>query len=400
MKNQHGHWLTLSTVLLIFFWHSTGIAFQANDTSEDPFHGGFQDGEYATGIHLPQPLPTRLNKQENHLVGGSSVRAVILDPVLTTQLSENTNASTASAVTTNLATTASFNFSYYNAGATDPWGAACQTTPNEAKAAFAAAGNIWAEKIRSPILISIQVCWSYLGASNILGYSGTLDSFKNFTSAPRSNVWYQSALANALSGMDLNGSAPDMYITFNTNFSWYYGLDSNPPYNQMDLVTVALHEIGHGLNFAGSMQYSNGMGAWGYNTGYPNIYDTFTEDGAGNPLIGYTNPSSALGSALISGNLWFNGVNANAANEGSAVRIYAPSTWAPGSSYSHLDYNTFNNTINQLMVYAVSYGEAIHEPGPVTLGMLEDMGWRLNSTPAENPYLKIMPAINLLLLGD
>jgi hypothetical protein len=56
--------------------------------------------------------------------------------------------------------------------------------------------------------------------------------------------------------------------------------------------------------------------------------------------------------------------------------MYAPSTWAPGSSYSHLDYSTFNNTANQLMVYAFSAGEAAHDPGPVTKGLLKDLGWR------------------------
>lgn len=189
-----------------------------------------------------------------------------------------------------------------------------------------------------------------------------------------------------------------MYITFNTNFSWYYGLNGNPPSNQVDLVTVALHEIGHGLNFAESMKVYNGTGDWGYSTGYPDVYDTFTEDGVGNPLITtYANPSTALGTVLTSQNLWFNGAKANTANSGSRVKLYAPSSWAQGSSYSHLVYNTFNETINELMVYSISNGEVIHEPGPVTLGMLEDMGWKINEG---TPYQEILPAINLLLLSS
>ncbi len=92
-------------------------------------------------------------------------------------------------------------------------------------------------------------------------------------------------------------------------------------------------------------------------------------------LTSYTSPSSSLGSVLTGGNLWFHGTNAMTANGGGRVKMYAPSTWASGSSYSHLDYTTFNNTANQLMVYAISAGEAIHDPGPVTEGLLKDLGW-------------------------
>jgi hypothetical protein len=127
------------------------------------------------------------------------------------------------------------------------------------------------------------------------------------------------------------------------------------------------------------MSYSGGSGSWGFATGYPTIYDTFTRDGSGNQLINtsvYPNPSTALGSALTSDNIWFHGSNAMAANVGVRVKMYAPSTWSSGSSYSHLDYTTFNNTVNQLMVYAISSGESIHDPGPVTKGLLKDLGWQ------------------------
>jgi hypothetical protein len=68
------------------------------------------------------------------------------------------------------------------------------------------------------------------------------------------------------------------------------------------------------------------------------------------------------------------------ANGGSAVRIYAPGTWSSGSSYSHLNYATFNDTENELMVYAISSGEAIHDPGPVARGLLRDLGWNMKGS--------------------
>jgi hypothetical protein len=175
----------------------------------------------------------------------------------------------------------------------------------------------------------------------------------------------------------------DMHITYNTNFTWYYGTDGNTPVFQYDLMTVVLHEICHGLNFSGTMSYSSYSGGIGYWGTYPNIYDVFMKDGSGTQLIDtgtYPKYSIALGSALTSNDIWFHGTQAMAANGGQRVKMYAPSTWRSGSSYSHLDYDTFNGTSNQLMVFAVSAGESVHDPGAVTEGLLEDLGWPSSSS--------------------
>jgi hypothetical protein len=139
------------------------------------------------------------------------------------------------------------------------------------------------------------------------------------------------------------------------------------------------------MNYDDGISYAEcngiaGTGCWGYGTAFPFIYDRFTEDGNGTPLLDYASPSSALGDALVGqagGGVYFDGPNANGANtdNGQApVRLYAPSTWRPGSSYSHLD-EIFNGTPNSLMTYSLANGESEHSPGPVTLGMFEDMGW-------------------------
>jgi hypothetical protein len=280
--------------------------------------------------------------------------------------------------------TATFSITYVANGGTDPWGVSCYTFPDEAKTAFEATANIWANILQSSVPITISACWADLGSSSTLGYSGGGPLRRDFTGAPLANTWYTGSLANALAGSDLDPTEFDMYITYNRNFSWYYGTDGNPPSTQHDLMTVVLHEIAHGLNFSGSMAYSGGQGSWGYSTGYPNIYDTFMRDGSGNQLINtgvYANPSTALGSAVTSNDIWFLGSNAMAANSGQRVKMYAPSTWSSGSSYSHLDYDTFNNTSNQLMVYAISAGESIHDPGPITKGILKDFGWNISAGP-------------------
>ncbi len=145
-----------------------------------------------------------------------------------------------------------------------------------------------------------------------------------------------------------------------------------------DLVTVALHEICHGLNFYDSMYIKDKIGAWGVGmpTFDPNIFDVFIKDGEGKYLINsYKNFSTALGTALTSNDLWFHGPKAMAANGRQRVKIYAPSEYDSGSSIGHLDYDTFDNTPNQLMVWAVAAGEVVHDPGPITKALLNDLGW-------------------------
>jgi len=328
---------------------------------------------------LPIPLTPELSEDGNTLYNAGPLIAVLDDPNPTTlrripapAISDQPEAATAS-----------FSITYIPNGGADAWGETCYTFPEEAKTAFDYAANIWANTLNSNVPIAINACWADLGSSSTLGYSGGAPLRRDFTGATRSNTWYAGSLANALNGSDLDPSEFDMHITYNRNFDWYYGTDGNTPSTQHDLVTVVLHEICHGLNFSGTMSYSGGSGSWGYSTGYPNIYDYFMRDGSGVQLINtstYPNGSTALGSALTSNDIWFHGTKAMAANGNQRVKMYGPPTWSSGSSYSHLDYDTFNNTINQLMVYAISEGESIHDPGPVTEGLLGDLGWTVDST--------------------
>ena len=66
-----------------------------------------------------------------------------------------------------------------------------------------------------------------------------------------------------------------------------------------------MHELGHGLGFSGYADVDTGDNAcWTDTPGHgcffhpPRIYDRFTEDGAGKPLLDYANPSIELGNAL------------------------------------------------------------------------------------------------------
>lgn len=281
--------------------------------------------------------------------------------------------------------TASFVIDYIPEGEADYRGALCLETPEEVKIGFDYAASIWAATIHSTVPITIRACWA-LSLGWPLGYSSAgVD--KDFPGAPLANTYYSHSLANALHGSDLTPAYYDINITYNSQYYYYYGLDATPPENRYDFVTLALHEIGHGLNFAGIALYNaeTQQGFLGSDSGYVSIFDTFMVDGDGTPLTSYTSPSSDLGVRLISEDLWFLGPNAMAANGGSPVKMYAPPEWKTGSSYSHLDMDTFDDTINNLLVFAMSKGSANHDTGPVTRGLLKDLGWpdRLIPYPPE-----------------
>ncbi len=191
-------------------------------------------------------------------------------------------------------------------------------------------------------------------------------------------------MANAIAGTDLDTTYGDIDATFNQSYpSWYFGTDGHPPAGKIDFVSVVLHELGHGLGFFGLGDINGGVGTWAL-SGYPGIYDRFTKV-SGTPVLSYTNSSTDLANALQGTGLRFNGTQTNAANAGSGARLFAPSVWNPGSSYSHLDESVFPpGSANSLMTPYIGDEEAIHDPGPVTLAMFRDMGWN-TATPAVPP---------------
>jgi hypothetical protein len=291
------------------------------------------------------------------------------------------------------AQTATINVNFMAAGTTAPLGETCLTWPTDAQTAFNYAVDIWETLIVSSVPIEIDACWTEFSDPNILGYGGAQGAWANFTNAPRANTWYPNALANSLAGADLDAGTKDIVGAYGSTFSWYFGMDGNTPGNQVDFVSVVLHEIAHGLGFSGSMSVSSGQGSWG-SSRMPDSYDHFTENGSGQQLINtgiFPNPSAALAAQLTGEDIFFDGPNAVAANGGSRPELYAPSPWDQGSSYAHLD-ESFNGTENALMTWSLSDGESEHSPGPVALGILEDVGWTLTTVDPAPSLSSITPS--------
>lgn len=279
--------------------------------------------------------------------------------------------------------------------------------PDAARAAFDYTLSLWGTWVTSAVPIRIEANWAPLG-TNVLGGAGPGTMLANFPGAPTSipNTWYFIALANKLAGTDLcpdGGTCPesaDITATFNSTFPyWYFGTGGVPGAGQYDFVSVVLHEIAHGLGFAGSMSvgslYCNdfNLGCWGLDTPYPIVYDRFAYNGSNQSLLNtalFPNNSILLASQLTSNNIYFSGSQAVVAY-GNRPPLYVPAAWAQGSSYSHLS-EIFNGTANDMMTYSLNAQEVNHYPGTVALAMLADMGWTTSLTlPTATPTRTLTP---------
>jgi hypothetical protein len=252
-----------------------------------------------------------------------------------------------------------------------------------AQAAFQYAVDLWRAEIGSPVAITVQAQFALLPGTQ-LGSAGARISHMDVPNGIPT-TFYGDPLADRVASADQDPGEFDILASFDSDANWYFGTDGNVPGGKYDFVSVVLHELGHGLGFAGSAyMLQGGLGGVGAD-GIPEVFDHFavTEDGAA--LLGFPNETAELGQQMTSAynagdprgpGVYWGGPAGKAANAGLTPRLYTPANWLSGSSYSHLDEDTYpEGNPNSLMTFAISAAEAVHAPGPVTLGMFQDMGW-------------------------
>lgn len=252
---------------------------------------------------------------------------------------------------------------------------------NLARDAFQYAVEIWESALVSSVPIRIRAEWRDLD-EGVLGQALWGSAFSNFGGEQHQNIFYPVALAEKISGRAQNlPSEPDIVASFNKNISWYFGLDAQTPSGKMDLVTIVLHEIGHGLGFTDSYDIKGDDGTVGLSSSAgptPFIFDVFVQDATGaNLLHDFDSPSKPLAAALESKSLFFGGEMSAASLGGVWAELFAPATFDNGSSISHLDEAAFNAEAdaNRLMTPRIAFGESIHDPGDLLLAMFSDIGW-------------------------
>ena len=245
------------------------------------------------------------------------------------------------------------------------------TVPSLARPAVQAAVDIWSENFASTVPINVNVKWGSSSSYGVLASASAKNNFSNFNGAPDKTLYYASALANALAGRDLDPTSPEIEISITSNAPWYYGTDGNCPARSFDLVSVILHEMGHGLGFV-SGNYYDAFSGFG-RVDQPTPFDAYAQLPDGRRLADMPSPSLEAGKAMTSDLVW-SGENAVKANNGIKPKLYTPSTYEPGSSISHLDEATFSQSVdNAVMTPNLDSGEVFHLPGPLVLAMFEDM---------------------------
>jgi hypothetical protein len=269
---------------------------------------------------------------------------------------------------------------------------------------FQYVAKIWQSIIDSNVEIKVEAQFDPLtcsAGSAVLGSAGATTISRDFTNAPISGTWYPIALANSLSGLDLSTSA-DIAATFNSeidnnnnclnNTNWYYGIDGNKPSNSVDLLSVVMHEIGHGLGFLTFVNTATGQ-----KLGTPGKNDAFMlhlEDHSTSKTWDQMSNSERIASAIDTADLHWTGTSVTSKvanytagiNQGH-VRHYAPGTLSQGSSVSHFDSALTPNELMEPFITQPKTG-----PG-LAVDLMADIGW--NIFPSMAPVISSMADVSV-----
>jgi hypothetical protein len=242
----------------------------------------------------------------------------------------------------------------------------------------------------------VEATWERSKSENILGSARGGSYFSSFPGAPDPGLWYVSALANALSGKDLDRNNPEIIIQVNSEAPWNSRGDGKPTRTEYDLMSVFLHEVGHGLGFSSNDSYELVFGVG--TLSMPTPFDAYLQTEDGKRLADLPSPSRELGTALTSSLVWSGALGVQA-NGGVKPKMFTPPTYEPGSSTSHLDESSFSNAgLDSVMTPRLDSGEVFVGPGPLMLAMMEDLR---NKPPAGiTNDLPLAPRNATALVGD
>lgn len=280
-----------------------------------------------------------------------------------------------------------------------PVGGNMATTLGQARLnALQFAADIWGKLLIANYTaetINVLATFDPLGGTAFSATGGTArpgSVFADFSGLPgsvRSDTWYASALANHLHGSDLAPDDPktkaieprsaEIEAVFNTdvdnstvlgNVDFYYGFDGANQGADIDFVTVALHELTHGLGFASVVDIATGA----FSGGRPSVYDRLvctTPCTGSSDLFGNLTDAERL-AAIGAGLQWIGtfGAFGNSLSHEGPLELDA--------TVAHLDPLKYGDELMR-----PEFGlEVIHASGNITIGMLQDMGWRRIPEPA------------------
>lgn len=206
-------------------------------------------------------------------------------------------------------------------------------------------------------------------------------------------------------GIDLNGAGADGTVDANFFHNWSFG--TTVTLLQYDFTDTMFHELGHAMGF-NSLVAQNGLSAFHSSTpGAFSPFDQYLTNGSGVSLVNATTfttngdwtTASVGGTGTVPATpntgLYFGGPNAKAANGGSAVPLFSPTTWQDGSSGSHLDDDFFTGPNAKTMNAATPFGPGVRQFSPIEIGIWRDLGYAI--VPEPGSTLLAFSALGLTL---
>ena len=239
-----------------------------------------------------------------------------------------------------------------------------------------AAAGIWSDVLDVRVPIVVDVSTEVMGPG-ILGGAKPVMATYGHPSFPQPDVLYPVALANQLAAEDLRPSLADIEMVLSSTMSWDTSTDGSVSSTSQSMLSVAVHELGHGLGHTSWVRQTS-LGGWTVNYAQPGVtvalaYDRLVTTADGTPITSLA--ESVLGSAITSPLSW-GGSRGRTANGGSLPRLYSPPSFEAGSSVGHLDEATFTS---EVMTPFLRRGEVHTAVPPITRAMLTDIGWSFGS---------------------
>lgn len=224
--------------------------------------------------------------------------------------------------------------------------------------AFIRAADVWGSLLVSNVPIRLAVTMQALPCnafSAVLGSAGPQTVFRDYPGAPVAATWFVEAEANSHAGFDLGPATDDGIAQFNGNIdfnnnclantNFYYGFDQAPPGNDIDFLTVILHEMGHAFGFL-SLVSQNGQLLAGFHDIWNNLLFDMTTFLTWRQMTPAQRAASAINVDPVTGesNLTWVG-NTVFANSGGltgglhsffpVIEMFTANPYQPGSSVSH-----------------------------------------------------------------
>lgn len=239
-----------------------------------------------------------------------------------------------------------------------------------------AAAGVWSAVLdtRVPIVVDVRM---QAMAPGMLGAAGPTTGHFGRPSFPQPDVLYPVALANQFAGRDLDVGLPDIELVLSSSMSWDKRIDGDVSPTGQSMLSVAIHELGHGLGHTSWIRRT--ATGWVVNyvvdgTTVALAYDRLAATTGGTPITSVR--EADLAQALVSSLQW-SGQRGRTAAGGPAPKLYSPPVVELGSSVGHLDEATFGSGI---MTPFLARGEAHTTVPALTRAMLADTGWAISGS--------------------